>query len=205
LSRKAEESDWIVLLIGGPAAVGKTSAAKRIATISGATLLQADDVWLALQRAIDPKDSPLLHTFSSPEVWQRSSAELVALKRELAALVSSSLELVVAHHLRVEDRVVIEGVWITPEFAARGEYAGTAPGGRRRAVFVLEEDAARIKDTLLQRGRGFDDWTSADRDAMAAMQAGYAKWLRTQALMRSVPIVESRPVLRLAERILSVL
>jgi len=205
LSRSPEERDWTVLLVGGPAAVGKTSAAKRIATVSGATLLQVDDVWLALQRAIAPKDGPLLHTFSAPDVWQRSLAELVALKRELAALVSSSLELVVAHHLRVEDKVVIEGVWITPEFAARNDYAGTAPGGRRRAVFVLEEDAARIKDTLLQRGRGFDDWTASDRDAMAAMQAGYAKWLRTQALMRSVPIVESRPVLRLAERILSVL
>ena len=205
MSRSPDERDWTVLFIGGPAAVGKTSAAKRIATVSGATLLQVDDVWLALQRAIDPKDSPLLHTFSAPDVWRRSPAELVALKRELAALVSSSLELVVAHHLRVEDKVVIEGVWLTPEFAARDDYAGTAPGGQRRAVFVLEDDAVRIRETLLQRGRGFDDWTPPDRDAMAAMQAGYAKWLRTQALMRSVPIVESRPVLRLAERILSVL
>ena len=198
-------SDWTVLFVGGPAAVGKTSAAKRIAVVSGASLLQVDDVWLALQRAIDPTDSPLLHTFASPEVWRRAPAELVALKRELAALVSSSLELVVASHLAHDDKVVIEGVWITPEFAARPTYAGSAAGDRRRAVFVLEEDASRIRDSLLARGRGFGDWDPADREAMAAMQAGYARWLRTQALMRKAPIVDARPVGRLAERILAVL
>lgn len=189
MSRRSEERDWSVLLIGGPSAVGKTGAAKRIATVSGATLLQVDDVWRALRRAIDPKDSPLLHTFSAPDVWERSTAELVALRRELAALVSSSLELVVADHLAASDPVVIEGVWITPEFAARDAYAGVAASRQRRAVMVLEGDPAAI----------------APDDRAAAMEAGYARWLRTQALMRKVPIVEARPVPRLAERILSVL
>jgi 2-phosphoglycerate kinase len=198
-------SDWTVLLVGGPAAVGKTGAAKRISVVSGATLLQVDDVWLALQRAIDPTDSPLLHTFASPEVWRRPAAELVALKRELAALVSSSLEFVVANHLERADRVVIEGDWITPEFAARPSYAGSVAEQRRRAVFVLEEDPQRIRESLLARGHGFGDVEPADREAMAAMQSGYARWLRTQALMRKQPIVDARPVGHLAERVLAVL
>jgi len=198
-------ADWTVLLIGGPAAVGKTSAAKRIAVVSGASLLQVDDVWLALQRAIDPADSPLLHTFASPEVWRRSTAELVALKRELAELVSSSLEFVVANHLEADDKIVIEGVWITPEFATRATYAGSTAGARRRSAFVLEEDAAKIRDTMLVRGHGFAEWSEADREAMAVMQAGYAKWLRTQALMRRAPIVDARPLGHLAERILAVI
>jgi 2-phosphoglycerate kinase len=198
-------SDWTVLLVGGPAAVGKTSAAKRIAVVSGASLLQVDDVWLALQRAIDPADSPLLHTFASPEVWRRSTAELVALRRELAELVSSSLEFVVASHLQADDKIVVEGVWITPEFASRTAYAGTTAGTKRRSVFVLEEDASKIRDTMMVRGRGIADWSEADREAMSAMQAGYAKWLRTQALMRRAPIVDARPLGHLAERILAVL
>jgi 2-phosphoglycerate kinase len=198
-------SDWTVLLVGGPAAVGKTSAAKRISVVSGATLLQVDDVRLALQRAIDPSDSPLLHTFASPEVWRRPPAELVALKRELAALVSSSLEFVVANHLEHDDRVVIEGVWLTPEFAARPSYAGMEAGARRRSVFVLEEDPSRIRESMLARGRGFGDLEPADREAMSAMQSGYARWLRTQALMRKQPIVDARPLGHLAERILAVI
>lgn len=198
-------ADWTVLLVGGPAAVGKTTAAKRISVVSGATLLQVDDVWLALQRAIDPTDSPLLHTFASPEVWRRPAAELVALKHELAVLVSSSLEFVVANHLEHDDKVVIEGVWITPEFAARPTYAGATAAERRRAVFVLEDDPSRIRESMLSRGRGFGDWVPEDREAMAAMQAGYARWLRTQALMRKQPIVDARPVGHLAERILAMI
>jgi 2-phosphoglycerate kinase len=198
-------SDWTVLLVGGPAAVGKTSAAKRIAVVSGASLLQVDDVWLALQRAIDPTDSPLLHTFASPEVWRRSTVELAALQRELAELISSSLELVVAHHLETDDKIVIEGVWITPEFAMRATYSGSSAGTRRRSAFVLDDEPARIRDAMLARGPAFAEWSEADREAMAAMQAGYAKWLRTQALMRKAPIVDARPLGHLAERILAVI
>ena len=198
-------SDWTVLFVGGPAAVGKTSAAKRIAVVSGASLLQVDDVWLALQRAIDPKDSPLLHTFASPEVWQRSTTELVALTREVAGLVSSALEFIVADHLANDDRVVIEGLWITPEFATRESYRGRVGGERRRAVFVLEDDPAHIREVSASRGRGADAWSQGDPDAMAALQAGYARWLRTQALMRKAPIVDGRPAVRLAERILAVI
>jgi 2-phosphoglycerate kinase len=196
-------SDWTILFIGGPSSVGKTSAAKRIATISGATLLQADDVWLALKRAIDPKDSPLLHALSTPDVWRRPVAELVATKRELAELISSSLEFVVATHLWQEERVVIEGVWITPEFAARPMFHEATAGERCRAAFVIEVDASRIHETMLTKRGAFGHWTDEDRKAFAAVEASYARWLRTQALMRNIPTVDAKPVGHLAERILA--
>lgn len=194
-------SDWTVLFLGGPMAVGKTNAAKRIAVVTGASVLQVDDMWLALQRGIDPTDGPLLHTFASAEVWTRPATELVALARELAELVSSSLELVVAHHLEREDRVVIEGMWLTPEFATRVAYAGTAAKDRRRAVFVLDEQSAP-QTSAAAHGRTLG---MADPVAIAALRAGYTRWLRTQALMRGAPIVDARPTSRLAERILTVL
>ena len=196
-------SDWTILFIGGPSSVGKTSAAKRIATISGATVLQADDVWLALKRAIDPKDSPLLHAVSTPDFWSRPVAELVATKRELAELVSSSLEFVIATHLWQDERVVVEGVWITPEFAARPAYHGVSAGERRRAAFVIEVDAAHIHETMLTKRGAFGHWTEADRKVFAAVEASYARWLRTQALMRNIPAVDARPIGHLAERILA--
>ncbi|MEK7863466.1 MAG: hypothetical protein AAB295_09405 [Chloroflexota bacterium] len=198
-------SDWTVLFIGGPAAVGKTSAAKRIAVVSGATVLQADDVWLTLQRAVVSEDGADLSAFQERGVWTRSTKELVALKRRIAETVSASLEPVVANHLAHDDRLVIEGVWVTPEFATRTSYAGHAAGEGRRCVFVLEDDPVRIREAMLARGRGFDAWPPADRDAMAAMQAGYSRWLRAQALLRDAPTVDARPAVRLAERILAVL
>jgi 2-phosphoglycerate kinase len=198
-------SDWVVLLIGGPAAVGKTGAAKRIATVSGASLLQVDDVCLALQRAIDPKDSPTLHAFASSKVWDRPTKELVMLRRELGELVSSSLEYVVASHLAHDDRIVIEGVWLTPEFMSRTAYAESLAGSRRRAVIVFEDDPVRIRESFSMRGRDFDARPTDYRDARTALEASYARWLRTQSIMRNVPIVDARPVGHLAERILAVL
>jgi 2-phosphoglycerate kinase len=195
--------DWTVLFIGGPGGVGKTSAAKRIATISGATLLQADDIWFALQSAIDPSVEPLLHAFSR-DVWRRPATERVVLMRELSQRISSVLERVVGIHLWHDDRVVIEGVWITPELMSRTSYDRSAGGDRRRAVVVFEGDAARIREAFFARP-GFEDWSDEERDAMAATQVGHARWLRTQALMRNVPIVDARPVGHLAERILAVL
>lgn len=183
--------------------MGKTSAAKRIATISGASLLQTDDVWLALKGAIPASDAPLVHAFSR-DAWRRPTSELVVLMRELAQLISSALDPVVGVHLWHDDRIVIEGVWITPEFMRRASYAGSLAGDRRRAVLVFEDNPARIRESFFAR-RGFQDWSTEDREAMAATQAGYARWLRTQALMRDVPIVEARPVGHLAERILAVL
>lgn len=198
-------SDWTILFIGGPSSVGKTSAAKRIATISGATVLQADDVWLALKRAIDPLDSALLHASSTPDFWRRPVAEIVATKRELAELVSSSLEFVIAAHLWQDERVVVEGVWITPEFAARPAYHGVSAGERCRAAFVIEVDAAHIHETMLTKRGAFGHWTEADRKVFAAVEASYARWLRTQALMRNIPAVDARPIGHLAERILAVI
>lgn len=162
-------SDWTVLLIGGSIAVGKTSAAKRIATVSGATLLQADDMRLALGLAtVAPTD-----------------ATLPAFK-EIAAGVSNALERVIAHHLAQSDKIVIEGVWITPELAARQVYGAAAAGARRRAVFVLEDARERPQP-------------------ISPFESALVRWLQAETRRLSLPTVSARPVGHLAERILAVL
>ncbi len=196
--------DWTVLLIGGPGAVGKTTAARRIGRLIGASVLETDDVWLAMKGAIGAEERPLLHAFASRDVWRRPVGELVAMQRDVARLLSASLEPAVGTHLWHDDRVVVEGVWLTPEFMSRPNYAGSLAGDRRRAVIVFEDDPARIRESFFGRGRGFDDWPPQDRDAMAALQAAYARWLGTEAIARNIPVVEARPVEDLAERILAV-
>ncbi len=196
--------DWTVLLIGGPGAVGKTTAARQIGRLIGASVLETDDVWLAMQAVVSAVERPLLHAFASRDVWRRPVGDLVALKRELAQLLSSSLEPAVGTHLSHNDRVVVEGVWLTPEFMCRPNYAGSGAAGRRRSVIVFEDDPARIRRSFFERGRGFDHWPPEDRDAMAALQAAYARWLRSEALARNIPVVGARPVEDLAERILAV-
>lgn len=162
-------TDWTVLLIGGTASVGKTNAAKRIATVSGATLLHVDDIRLALGIAI-PRDADLtLDTF-----------------RQIADKVSAALDNVIAHHLASTDAIVIEGLWITPELAARTSYGHGVGAERRRSVFVVED--ARERTTPL-----------------TPFESAHARWVLAEAKRRSVPTVSARPVGHLAERILAVL
>lgn len=161
-------SDWTVLLIGGSLAVGKTTAAKRIATVSGATLLQADDIRLAL-------GLPAL----------TAEATLPGLK-QTAAAVSDALDRVIAHHLAESDAIVIEGVWITPDLAARASYGGSVAGGRRRSVFVLEDARERP-------------------EPISPFESALVRWLQAETRRLQLPTVSARPVGHLAERVLAVL
>ena len=192
-----------MLLIGGPAATRKTSVAKTIAARCGAEVLQADDVWLALQRAIDPDTRPTLHFFARETVWDRPIEELVAAMRVLADEVSAALEPVTAHHLRVRDRIVIEGVWITPAFAARKAFGGSTYDGAVRSVFIDERDQTAIRDVMLARGRGIQEWLPRRQTAMVRMQAGYGEWLREAASAQGLPLVAARPVETLVDRVLT--
>jgi len=194
---------WTVLLIGGPAATRKTSVAKTIAARCGAEVLQADDVWLALQRAIDPDTRPTLHFFARETVWDRPVEELVTAMRVLADEVSAALEPVTAHHLRVRDRIVIEGVWITPAFAARKAFGGSTYDGAVRSVFIDERDQTAIRDVMLARGRGIQEWLPRRQTAMVRMQAGYGEWLREAASAQGLPLVAARPVETLVDRVLT--
>lgn len=162
-------SDWTVLLIGGSLAVGKTTAAKRIATVSGATLLQADDIRLAL---------------GLPKL--RVARDTLAGFKEIAAAVSDALDRVIAHHLAESDKIVIEGVWITPELAARTSYGGAVAGGRRRAAFVLEDARERP-------------------EPISPLESALVRWLGSETRRLSIPTVAARPVGHLAERVLAVL
>ena len=194
---------WTVLLIGGPAATRKTSVAKTIAARCGAEVLQADDVWLALQRAIDPDTRPTLHFYARETVWDRPIEELVTAMRVLADEVSAALEPVTAHHLRVRDRIVIEGVWITPAFAARKAFGGSTYDGAVRSVFIDERDQTAIRDVMLARGRGIQEWLPRRQTAMVRMQAGYGEWLREAASAQGLPLVAARPVETLVDRVLT--
>ena len=67
-----DERDWTVLLIGGAAGVGKTTAARDLAARCGVSVLPTDAIWLALKAATDPTSYPELHYFDPPDAeWQR--------------------------------------------------------------------------------------------------------------------------------------
>jgi 2-phosphoglycerate kinase len=163
--------------------------------------LQTDDLWFALQRATNSDERPALHFFARTDVWELPVQELFAAKRDLAEEISSSLESVIANHVHHRDRLVIEGVWITPTLASRRSFAGYGYGDAVRAVFVDEQDEQAILDALLARGRGFEEWPTTHQRAMAGLQARYGEWLHAEAERCGIPLVAARPVETLVDRI----
>ena len=67
--RASEENrpSWSVLLLGGAANVGKTTAARDLAERLGASFLPVDAIWYATKAATDPKLYPELHYFDPPD------------------------------------------------------------------------------------------------------------------------------------------
>jgi 2-phosphoglycerate kinase len=194
---------WTVLFIGGPAGTRKTTVAKNIASRCSAQVLQADDVQLTLQRATGRDERPVFHFFAREKVWDLPVEVLVAAMRALAQEISAALETVVVHHLKVDDPIVIEGVWITPDFVTRASLAGSAGRDRVRSVFIDERDKGAILEVMLARGRGIQEWPPPWQDAMATLQSRYGTWLRDEAEARGLPLVPARPVETLIDRVLA--
>lgn len=161
--------------------------------------MQADDIWFALQKATTREERPALHFFNEPAVWRSKPEELCQRKIELAEEVSSALELVIENHLHNDDRVIIEGVWITPKLAHM--YRGHKQLGLVRSVFVDEQDQEAIWQVMHARGRGFSEWPQAHQEAMARMQALYGQWLRREVSGYGLPLVSARPVETLRDRV----
>ncbi len=63
---------WKVSLIGGSSATGKTTLARRLARHYGLSVLQTDDVRMALQQMTTLEQHPALHYFiTPPSVWNQ--------------------------------------------------------------------------------------------------------------------------------------
>ena len=58
-----EKRSWMVLLIGGGAAVGKTTTATAVTARYAVTAVAVDAIWLALKAATNPASHPELHYF----------------------------------------------------------------------------------------------------------------------------------------------
>ncbi len=191
-----------MLLIGGSSGTGKTTLARAIGREVGAAWAQVDDFRLVLQRITTPSQQPALHAFLSGDVWRRPPEEVRDRFIAVGEVVSHALEIVVAHHVATDAPLVLEGDGILPAMAALRIFAGLDVGDRVRAVFLVEPDEQVILRAMLDRGRGVDRYTEPEQRAQAHGSWLYGQWLRTQAGLRGLPVVEARPWATLADRVL---
>jgi 2-phosphoglycerate kinase len=187
---------WTVLLLGGASGVGKTSLAYRLAAHYGFGVIELDDIQTALEVLITPEQQPLLHLWRTH--WNEFSAftddqhveHFLDVSR---GIFQPALEAVIGDRLERGIPSLIEGDFILPELAVREEFNGQANDGRVRALFVHEEDEARIADNFAMREGG-------NQSFVAHTSWLKVTWLRKECARLGVPDVAVRPWDTLAER-----
>ena len=189
---------WKVLVIGGGAAVGKTTVARELAVRYRVSVLPIDAIWISLKAATDPASSPELHYFDPPqeEVLKRTPEYLRDLHIKSARSISETLDPVIEYLLWEQSPVILEGAWITPAVAARW----TKQYESVRAVFIHEPDVDEVLAAMLARS-GERNATPRKR-VISKVCWLFGNWVREQALANGLPVVNVHPRDTLTERVL---
>ena len=182
------DSDWFVLLLGGPSGIGKTTITAQVAQRLSTPWLMVDDLRLALVRSgVQVPDSQLVGTFDAP-------GGLVT----VAELMSPAIEVVIENHVDQRIPIVIEGDGMLPSLFERESVRTRATNGRIRAVFLHEPDENALYANMQSRQVGLYHRAHAQKNFL------YGKWLKEEAERRSLPTVAARPWNTLTDRLLAV-
>ncbi|MER7765682.1 AAA family ATPase [Kitasatospora sp. NPDC096140] len=194
-----DDSPWDVLLIGGASGVGKSRAAARLAARHGAFTVEFDDVVAALQAATTAATHPGLHHFTGPAP-AGGAERVLELQIATARALEAALLGVVRNRLTVDVPAVVEGDYLTPAAAARAAAEAAGQGRRVRAVFLHEDDPARIAANYADR-----EPDCGPQPERAAVSARYSAWLAAQAAAHALPVLDCRPYATLPERLAAAL
>lgn len=200
-SEMFQTRSWDLLLIGGASCSGKTTVASRLAHHFEIGIGSVDDFQIILERMTTPEQQPVLHfwrTQADPDVL--SAEEIMRQGLEVAELMSSGLEAVIAEHLKTEVPILLEGDFIAPALAGRASFCGVPNGGRVRAVFLYEPDEGQILRNFFNREPAAGE--QAKRARVSWLQG---EWLDRECRRRGIPIVAARPWETLFDRILAAL
>ena len=196
--------NWIVLLVSGSSGTRKSTLARVITSRCNTELGRVDDYRMALQSATKPEYYPELHFFISspgvakPGIWKKEPEALCDALIRVGRFVSSTLEVVISHHMHTGSRIVLEGDWIIPEIVSRIK---PKYNKRLRSVFLYEPDKELFFniDTLEEETNKHNP----DKTTIRTMHWLYNRWLVKEAEERGLPIVQSRPWETLYNRTIS--
>jgi len=177
--RKKERS-WKILIIGGASCTGKSSIAYEIANYYGISVLEFDDIYIALQTVVSADRFPAICDINGDN-WESLGVEgnfnwLTEVAREM----SEALIKIVERHIEDDVPVIIEGDYILPELVE------PLLSDNVKAFFVQEADKSQIMNNNQAR-EGWSNSVSAD------IYVYYNNWIRKSCEELMINTLESRP------------
>ena len=174
--------NWTILLIGGASGTGKSSLAYKIAEYYAVNVREIDDIHAAVKAATTGKTHPAIHYWSTGINWKEigiagNADWLTRVSEELVP----ALKAIIENHLESDVPVIIEGDFISPEFA------GSFADPRVRAIFVHEPDNRQIVQNYLMREGGNLQQFRADISSV------YGARLKERCQVLGIKTIEARP------------
>lgn len=174
--------NWTILLIGGPSGTGKSRLAYKLAEYYGINVMEIDDIHAAVEAATTYETHPAIHYWSTGVNWKEIGVEanlewLTSVSKELMP----ALKAVMDNHLESGIPVIIEGDFISPEFA------GSLADSRVKAIFVHESDNRQIVQNYREREGGNLQQYRAD------ISSAYGAWIKERCEVLGIKVMEARP------------
>ncbi|HEX5370222.1 MAG TPA: hypothetical protein VFY10_12475 [Dehalococcoidia bacterium] len=165
--------------------------------------MEGDDLRWAIEAAVPRGADPNLHLFAEDDVWQEPVENLLERTLGLSSRPCRAAEAVLARHHSLDERFILEGFWILPEFAAKTEFNGVDMSGGVRCLFLFDADLSAIAKRRAAR----DDNTSRAKPQAARLDMflAHGAITRRSAEALGLPVLESRPFETLEARALVVL
>jgi 2-phosphoglycerate kinase len=151
-----------IILIGGSPTAGKSTITKQLSKYLGIPWISTDQIRDLMRTTVNENDFPVLfhtkdHTAES-YLKKYSVEEIVDEEKAEAEAVWVGVKWFIENDYTWEDGFIIEGVGILPHLVARDFKKKT----EIKSVFLVDEDSARIRDVVFNRGLWADASTYSD-------------------------------------------
>ncbi|MDX6365223.1 MAG: hypothetical protein QOK30_299 [Nocardioidaceae bacterium] len=133
-----------LILIGGPAGVGKSRLAHALARRTACTVAQVDDIQTAIETLVPPERLPEYFVPSTTYLRTDSPDEINDAIEQIAAFCAPAVLAVLSNRIESGTSTVVEGDFISPEVAAQASTLGAA------SLFLLASED-EIRANFLQR------------------------------------------------------
>lgn len=200
-----------ILLIGGCAGSGKSTLAKSLAQEFGVSVIQTDDIRMAIQATILPEHNPGLHAFSIADKAAEASANLIFKNlMAVAHALEPAILAIMSHHIAVPAAglIIIEGDGILPRlgsanYLADRNFPHKVNVENIKAAILIEENEEVLHKNMAGRGRAFSHKAIEAQRAQVEGSLLYGEYLQKQATKHKIATIVSRPYKDLNYRFIS--